>query len=203
MPASVRVDAFPEKPLKRARPDGGHGRLVERLHDLGRQGVPRRSWPSTTTGRGLKPGMSAEVTIHVDNTLENVLAVPVQAVVGGAESGRTRKVFVMTPDGPEEREIQIGLSNEKMAEVKSGLQAGDQVVVNPKAILGNAAKTREDMPELGDQGPRRQGQGRGRKAKGKRRPAGGGGPRQGAAGQAVTRPARRETRELTFDVLVS
>ena len=114
---------------------------------------------------GLKPGMSAEVTIHVDSTLENILAIPVQAVVGGAESGRNRKVFVMTPTGPEEREIQIGLSNEKMAEVKGGLQAGDQVVVNPKAIVGNTAKTREDVPEQGTKGKG--------KAKGKESPGGG------------------------------
>ena len=92
----------------------------------------------------LKPGMSAEVTIYVDNTLENVLAVPVQAVIGGAESGRTRKVFVMTNSGPQEREVVIGLSNEKLAEIREGLQAGDQVVLNPKAIIGNSAKTREE-----------------------------------------------------------
>ena len=61
----------------------------------------------------------------------------------------------MTPTGPEEREIQIGLSNEKMAEVQSGLQEGDQVVVNPKAILGDSAKTHDETPTPGS---RRQGQ---------------------------------------------
>ena len=81
--------------------------------------------------------------------------------MGGAESGRTRKVFVMTPSGPEEREIQIGLSNEKMAEVKSGLQAGDQIVVNPKVLVGNTAKTREDMPEAGSKGGMGKGKGKG------------------------------------------
>jgi hypothetical protein len=113
---------------------------------------------------GMKPGMSAEVTIHVNKTIEDVLAIPVQAIVGGAESGATRKVFVMTPGGPEEREVQLGLSNEKMAEVKSGLQAGDQVVVNPKALVGNAVKTREDIP---DAAPKGQGKGKGFGGKGK------------------------------------
>lgn len=147
-PASVRVDAFSTVPLK------GHVRSVGTV-------AASTNWMSSDVKvyttivaiddplPGLKPGMSAEVTIHVNNTLENVLAIPVQAVVGGAESGRSRKVFVMTANGPEEREVQIGLSNEKMAEVKSGLQEGDQVVVNPKAIVGNSAKTQEDMPQPG------------------------------------------------------
>jgi multidrug efflux pump subunit AcrA (membrane-fusion protein) len=147
-PASIRVDAFPEIPLK------GHVRSVSLI-------AAATNWMSSDVKvystivaiddplPGLKPGMSAEVTIHVSKTLENVLAIPVQAVVGGAESGRTRSVFVMTPTGPEEREIQIGLSNEKMAEVQSGLQEGDQVVVNPKAILGDSAKTHDETPTPG------------------------------------------------------
>ena len=36
---------------------------------------------------GLKPDMSAEVTIQVDPAEQKVLTVPIQAVVGGAESG--------------------------------------------------------------------------------------------------------------------
>src|SRR5262249_140750 len=144
MPATVRVDAFPEKPLR------GHVRTVATVassSDFFTSDVKVYSTIVSIDDEvpGLRPGMSAEVTINVDNSVERVLAIPVQAVIGGAEAGRTRKVFVMTPAGPEEREVQIGLSNEKMAEVKSGLQAGDQVVVNPKAIVGNSAKTREDM----------------------------------------------------------
>jgi hypothetical protein len=171
MAATVRVDAFPEKPLK------AHVRTVATVASSSDFMTSDVKVYQTIVAidddvPGLKPGMSAEVTIHVDNTLENVLVVPVQAVIGGAESGRTRKVFVMTANGPEEREIQIGLSNEKMAEVKSGLQAGDQVVVNPKAILGNAAKTREDMPVQGAKGP-------GGKDKGKGGPPGGGGAGKG------------------------
>jgi multidrug efflux pump subunit AcrA (membrane-fusion protein) len=146
MPASIRVDAFPEKVFK------GHVKTVATVASASDWMASDVKVYATIVGiddplPGMKPGMSAEVTIHVNSTLENVLAIPVQSVIGGAESGSTRKVFVMTPGGPEEREVQIGLSNEKMAEVKSGLQAGDQVVVNPKALVGNAAKTREDMPE--------------------------------------------------------
>jgi multidrug efflux pump subunit AcrA (membrane-fusion protein) len=98
---------------------------------------------------GLRPGMSAEVTIQIDNTLQDVLTVPVQAILGGPESGKTRTVWVMTPEGPQPREIIVGQNNERMAEVVSGLNEGDQVIVNPKVIVGDKVKTREEPPAKG------------------------------------------------------
>jgi RND family efflux transporter MFP subunit len=93
---------------------------------------------------GLKPGMSAEVTIHVDATDKPVPTVPVQAIVGGPEMGTKRTVFVKGPDGkPVEREVEIGLTNDKVAEIRSGLKAGEEVVLNPKALVGDRMKTRQ------------------------------------------------------------
>jgi hypothetical protein len=168
-PASIRVDAKADRPLK------GHVKTVATVASSTDWMASDVKVYSTIVSideplPGLKPGMSAEVTIHVDSTLENVLAIPVQAVIGGAESGRTRKIFVKTPAGPEEREVEIGLSNEKMAEVKSGLRAGDEVLVNPKAILGKGAKTHEDQPEAGSKA---KGKGKGQGKEGVA-PAGGG-----------------------------
>jgi HlyD family secretion protein len=179
MPASIRVDAFPEKVFK------GHVKTVATVASASDWMASDVKVYATIVGiddplPGMKPGMSAEVTIHVNSTLEDVLAIPVQAVIGGAESGRTRKVFVMTAGGPEEREIQIGLSNEKMAEVRTGLQAGDQVVVNPKALVGNTAKTREDMSEESSK-KGKFGFGKG-KGKGGTPPEGGGPPGGGPPG---------------------
>src|SRR5262249_44160920 len=92
---------------------------------------------------GLRPGMKAGTTTHVEATPGPVLTVPIQAIVGRAELGDVRTVFVKTPDGSAEpRNVELGLSNEKMAEVKSGLKEGDEVVMNPKALLGDKAKTR-------------------------------------------------------------
>jgi multidrug efflux pump subunit AcrA (membrane-fusion protein) len=180
MPATVRVDAFPERVFR------GHVRTVATVASATDWMASDVKVYSTIVSiddesvPGMKPGMSAEVTTHVNKTLENVLAIPVQAIIGGAESGATRKVFVMTPDGPQERDVKLGLSNEKMAEVKSGLEAGDQVVVNPKAILGSGAKTREDIP---DAGPKQKSFGKG-KGKAKGAPDGAapeGGPSPGGA----------------------
>jgi hypothetical protein len=95
--------------------------------------------------------------------------VPLQAVVGGTELGRTRKVFVMTPEGPKERDVVIGLSNEKLVEVKEGLEEGEEVILNPKVILGDKVKTRqviEGDPRGGEGGGRGKGKGgRGGKSK--------------------------------------
>ena len=51
---------------------------------------------------GLKPGMSAEVTIFTDSHRENALIVPLQAILGGGELGNVRKCFVKTSRGPVE-----------------------------------------------------------------------------------------------------
>jgi hypothetical protein len=59
---------------------------------------------------------------------------------------------VITDQGPEEREILVGLSNEKMAEIKSGLAAGEQVVINPRALLSEKDKMRLAEPERPDFG---------------------------------------------------
>ncbi len=92
----------------------------------------------------LKPGMSAEVRVFVDATSKPVVAVPIQAVIGGPEMGATRKIFVKGANGlPEERDIKVGISNEKIVEIREGIQEGDEIVLNPKVLIGDKAKTRQ------------------------------------------------------------
>lgn len=134
---------------------------------------------------GLKPDMTSEVTIHVDG-MPNVLAIPLQAVIGGAELGGKRKVFVKTAAGYEEKEITLGLYNEKMVEVREGLAEGDEVVINPKVLLGESkAKTRDAADDKngsrgGDGGKGDTGEGGGGKKGGwdpsKKKKGGPGGP---------------------------
>src|SRR5437870_4377087 len=92
---------------------------------------------------GLKPGMTSEVTITVADAVEHVLTVPIQAIIGSVELGETRKCFVLTPLGPVERDIVVGVSNDREAEIRSGLLEGDEVVINPKVLVGDRMKTRE------------------------------------------------------------
>ena len=143
-PAIVRVDSFPDRVYK--------GRvktvaLVSSSADFFSSDV--KLYPTIISidegeMQGLKPDMSAEVTIQVDPAETKVLTVPIQAVVGGADLGDTRKLFVMNGGTPEEREVELGLFNDKMVEVKRGIRAGDLVVLNPKVIVGDKAKTRDE-----------------------------------------------------------
>jgi HlyD family secretion protein len=68
--------------------------------------------------------------------------VPVQAILGTPSMGHRRKCFVMTAEGPRQRDILVGMSNSKLAEIKEGLSEGDQIVLNPKVLLTEKDKLR-------------------------------------------------------------
>jgi len=82
---------------------------------------------------GLKPGMTAEVTILVDEK-KDVLCVPVQCVVG---KGSKSYAWVQSEAGVSARELLLGGTNDSVIEVKDGLKVGELVLQNPRA----------DMPE--------------------------------------------------------
>ncbi|MBP1704803.1 MAG: secretion protein HlyD family protein [Chloroflexi bacterium] len=76
------------------------------------------------------PGMSAEVSITVAEAAD-VVAVPAAAVSG--TSGQY-VVRVMGADGQvQARSVEVGLITSSLAEIKSGLSAGDQVVTGTSA----------------------------------------------------------------------
>jgi RND family efflux transporter MFP subunit len=73
----------------------------------------------------LRPGMSADITI-VAASATNVLAIPSRALSGSAPDYTVR---VLAADGSvSTRSITVGLVTSSLAEVKSGLQAGELVV---------------------------------------------------------------------------
>jgi HlyD family secretion protein len=71
----------------------------------------------------LKPGGTAEARIEITR-LENVLAVPVQAVFG---KGNKYYVFVDEGGTAAPREVKIGLSSTEYVEIKKGIEEGQQV----------------------------------------------------------------------------
>lgn len=74
----------------------------------------------------LKPGMTADITIKTAQK-ENVLIVPETAI---AEKNGVNTVQVLNGKNLEEKEIEIGLKgNNDMVEVISGLNEGNQVVI--------------------------------------------------------------------------
>lgn len=77
----------------------------------------------------LKPGMTANIEIIVEESPEKQLQVPVQAAV---DIGRGYNVWVLTEDGPERREVKLGRSNDVKFVVEKGLEAGEEVILNPR-----------------------------------------------------------------------
>jgi macrolide-specific efflux system membrane fusion protein len=74
---------------------------------------------------GLRPGMSADITI-VAASASNVLAIPSRALSGSAGNYTVR---VVAADGSvSTRPVEVGLVTSSLAEIKSGLQAGELVV---------------------------------------------------------------------------
>lgn len=101
---------------------------------------------------GLNPDMSAEVTIHIRG-ITDVLTIPLQSVIGGSELGTKRKVFVKTPSGGyEDREVVLGIYNDKVIEVREGINEGDEVVINPKVLLGDSKQKSRDGAAPGADG---------------------------------------------------
>ncbi len=94
----------------------------------------------------LKPGMSAEVTILAEESTEPVLTIPIQSVAGSIAMGAKRKVFVIENGQPREVEIVVGRSNDRLVEVKEGLEEGAKVVLNPRSLLGDKSGMKTGTP---------------------------------------------------------
>ena len=74
----------------------------------------------------VKPGMFAEVVITSDKTA-NVIALPSDSV--RIISGKTVVAVIEGGKKVEFREVVVGVDNGKLAEIKSGIEAGDTVVI--------------------------------------------------------------------------
>lgn len=136
--ASIRVDAFPDRQY--------HG-TVQSVAVLPDQG----GWLSSDTKvystivtidqevEQLKPGMTAVVEIHVDR-LQNVLAVPVQAIV---QVGQETWVYLERGGRPQRQHVRLGATNDKFVEISEGMSEGDRVVLNPSAIADSERATKK------------------------------------------------------------
>src|SRR5262245_24704143 len=78
--------------------------------------------------------MTAEVEILIDR-LEDVLAVPVQAVV---QKDDKSFCYVVHDTQTEAREVMLGDTNDRLIEIKDGVVDGDRVVLNPRSVVPEA-----------------------------------------------------------------
>lgn len=88
-----------------------------------------------TSAVGIKPGMTAEVEILVEE-LPAVLSVPVLGVI---EQGEGKYYcYVKRDGGYEKRPAVIGKSNDRYIEIQDGLNEGDEVILNPRSTIPEA-----------------------------------------------------------------
>jgi multidrug efflux pump subunit AcrA (membrane-fusion protein) len=147
----------------------------------------------------IKPGMTAEVEIIVAE-LPDVLSVPLTGVV---EQDKGALCYVRTPTGYETRRVSVGMGNDQYLEIKDGLNAGDQVILNPRSTIAEARQLAHqkslarvdgghDVKVVKSKGEQSKGDGKGEQAKagapaesGAAPAVGGAAPATGGAAPAV------------------
>lgn len=121
LPARVALDAFPDRTFP-----GRVRRVASYVLDREKQARTVDVEVDLDAPEKMPPllvGYSADVEVILEQR-EGVLRVPSDAVLEGP------RVLVLRDGVLESREIRIGLSNWQFTEVKSGLVAGEQVVVS-------------------------------------------------------------------------
>ncbi len=127
MTARIHVDAVPDREFRgRVRriallPDAQHGWLNPDLK------VYQTDVYIEGEAGALRPGMNCRAEIIIDE-LDDVTYVPLQSVV---RIGGTPVVYVVGSRGPQQRVIEVGLDNNRMIHIVSGLNPGERILLNP------------------------------------------------------------------------
>jgi len=135
--ATIRLDAFPDRTYA--------GKVTSIAV------LPEQTWMNDTKMyetvvtieqdvRDLKPGMTAVVEIHVAH-LQDVLCVPVQAVVQVKDQNWC---YVRQGNRVERHAIRLGRTNDKFVEVLSGIDEGDEVVLNSMSVVDEQRDQKRD-----------------------------------------------------------
>lgn len=121
MPARITLDAFPGKSFK-----GTVRRIAPYVLEAEKQARTvdvEAVFDDPLEYKDLLPGYSADLEVVLDMHL-NVLRVPTESVLEG------NKILLLRERLIEERRIETGLTNWKVTEVKTGVVAGDTVIVS-------------------------------------------------------------------------
>jgi RND family efflux transporter MFP subunit len=129
--ASLLIDALPPNhpPLNGtvktvgtlANSEGWRQTVKEYMVEIGIDDLP--------TSAGLKPGMTAQVRIHV-KTVPDALLVPVQAVT---EYEGKPVCYVKTGRSTERRPVEVGEGNDQFIQIVSGLTEGEEVALDARS----------------------------------------------------------------------
>jgi HlyD family secretion protein len=130
-PVEIEIDAIPGDPYRGA------------LQAISSVPIPG-SWPNTDLKeyeatieikdsdervRKLKPGMTAQVRIVVEDRKDPTLQLPVQSVVSFSGFYYT---YVSNGKEAERRELKVGDANDEYIEILDGVNEGDMVVMSPR-----------------------------------------------------------------------
>ncbi len=134
--ANIRVDAFPDVRFS------GVVRRVAHMPDPAMQFLnPDINVYITTVALDnsydyLRPGMASEVEIVIKE-LKNVISIPVDAVLF-----RDGSPYCVAVEGgvPVERRIELGESSDTMVEVKSGIEEGELIAMQPRMAASQVRK---------------------------------------------------------------
>jgi HlyD family secretion protein len=125
-PVKITVDALPNETFE--------GEVMQ-VATMGqdRSGIPRFGVDIRVVGGPqLRPGMQAKA--HIDaGSAENVLLVPLEAIF---EEDGSAKVEILNEDGTTKVvTVELGLMNDRVAEVKSGVSEGELVITGSSADI--------------------------------------------------------------------
>jgi HlyD family secretion protein len=139
--AEVRVDAFPEEPIKGTVTEVGSSAL-EKLTATEESKDFKVVITLEDPPKNLKPGLSASADI-ITARKDNVLAVPISSLVlrekeeenTEDESEREEGVYIVQENRVKFTPVQKGIMGELKIEILSGLEEGQEVVVGPYSAL--------------------------------------------------------------------
>ena len=136
--ASVKLDALPDKTYEAK---------ITRIApaSLRRENQQTDVFPIEAelivTDTTIKPGMTADVRIHLESK-ENVLTLPIEAVVRNGAGGKVTRL-VTNAKGEESREqveVTLGAHSDRELEISSGLAEGDRILLDPASAAANELK---------------------------------------------------------------
>ena len=90
-------------------------------------------------GSDIRPGMTCRAEIIVEDH-KDALYVPVQSIL---RVGSVPMAYVMGPNGPEQRAVELGLDNNRMVRIVSGLKEGEKILLAPPLAAASVAEESE------------------------------------------------------------
>ena len=93
----------------------------------------------------LKSGMSCRAEIVLAQ-YDKAVYIPVQCVV---RIDKKSCVWVKTPKGPERREVETGLDNNRFVRILSGLEPGEEVMLTPPLEGSESGRNTETVEKPG------------------------------------------------------